>query len=74
MIVVHRLNGTAITVNAELIETVEASPDTVLTLVTGNRYIVRESVEDVVQRVVGYRKKVYAEKAAVNPIEGYVKK
>lgn len=74
MIVVHRLNGTAVTVNAELIETVEASPDTVLTLVTGNRYIVRESVEDVVQRVVGYRKKVYAEKAAVNPIEGYVKK
>lgn len=54
MIVVSRLNGEAFGLNADLIERVEAMPDTVLTLVDGKKLLVRESVEDVVDRVVRY--------------------
>ncbi|HRY30546.1 MAG TPA: flagellar FlbD family protein [Elusimicrobiota bacterium] len=71
MIKVHRLNGTEITVNAELIETVEATPDTGICLVTGNRFVVRESVDEVTEKIVDYRKKISAERKVVNPIEGF---
>ena len=59
MIRLHRLNGQEVVVNAELIETVEGHPDTVIGLATGNRFIVQESVSDVIQQVVEYRKSVY---------------
>ena len=55
MIWVTRLNGTEIVVNADLIETVESTPDTVLTLVDGKKYVVHESAKDVVERVRAYR-------------------
>lgn len=71
MIKLHKLNGAEIVVNAELIESVEATPDTVINLATGNRFLVKDSVDDVIAKVVDYRKKVYAEKKCVNPIEGY---
>lgn len=61
-------------VNAELIESVEAAPDTVLNLATGNRFIVRDSVDSVIAKVVEYKKQVYAERKCVNPIEGFEKK
>lgn len=54
-----RLNGEALVLNAELIETVEATPDTVITLTTGKRLIVRERPEDVVRRVLAYRRAAY---------------
>ncbi|QTX31660.1 flagellar FlbD family protein [Aminithiophilus ramosus] len=56
MIEVTRLNGEVFVINADLIETVEARPDTVLFLVNGRRYVVRESVSDVVGRVVAFRR------------------
>lgn len=62
MIALHKLNGAVVTVNAELIETIEATPDTVISLTTGNRYVVKEPVDDVVARVVEYRRKVNAER------------
>lgn len=42
-----KLNGTPFMLNAELIETMEATPDTVITLVTGRKYIVKEPIEEV---------------------------
>jgi flagellar protein FlbD len=66
-----RLNGSTMTINAELIETVEACPDTVIHLATNNRYVVRESVDVVVEKVIEYRKRVNAERPVVNPIEGF---
>lgn len=57
MIVLHRLNGQVITVNAELIETIESTPDTIIRLVNGHRYIVTETMEHVVELVVQYRRK-----------------
>jgi len=74
MIRLHKLNGAEIVVNAELIESVEASPDTVLSLATGNRYLVKDSVQEVVDKVVEYKKKVYADRKCINPIEGFEKK
>jgi flagellar protein FlbD len=44
MIIVTRLHGSSMAVNCDLIERVEAAPDTVVTLVDGSRYVVRESV------------------------------
>jgi flagellar protein FlbD len=58
MINVTRLRGEPIVVNAELLETVEATPDTVLTMTTGQQFVVRESVEEVVRRVIAYRRAV----------------
>ncbi len=52
MIKLHKLNGTEIIVNAELIESMEATPDTVLNLATGNRFVVKDSVQEVVDKVV----------------------
>ena len=57
MIALHRLNGQVITVNAELIETIESTPDTIIRLVNGHRYIVTETMEHVVELVVQYRRK-----------------
>lgn len=55
MISVTRLNGTEIVVNTDLIETVEATPDTVLTLVDGKRYLVSESPAEVVDLIRAFR-------------------
>jgi len=58
MILVSRLNGEEFGVNAEHIERVEETPDTVLTLLDGTKYIVRESLDDVLERVIAYRAKI----------------
>jgi len=44
--------------NAELIETIEETPDTVITLTTGRKLIVEESMDDVVRRVMDYRRAI----------------
>lgn len=54
MITVTRLNGTRFVLNAELIRTVEQHPDTMIKLTTGETLVVRESPEEVVERVVEY--------------------
>jgi flagellar protein FlbD len=60
MIRLHRLNGVETVVNAELIETVEShGQETVLALTTGNKIVVRESVTEVIQQTVEYKKAVY---------------
>lgn len=59
MIKVTRLNGSELIVNAELIQTIEATPDTVLSLTTDQKYVVREDVEEVVSRVVAYKRAIF---------------
>lgn len=59
MIEVTRLNGSKFIINAELIEKVEESPDTVITLTTGNKYIVKESRQEVKNLVILYKKEVF---------------
>ena len=72
MIRLHKLNGGEIVLNAELIESLEAGgQETVVGLATGNRFLVRESPDEVVERVVEYRRRVNASGKVVNPISGY---
>lgn len=56
MIKLTRLNGKEFVINADLIETIEATPDTVITLVNEHRYIVREPVDEVIKRVIEYKR------------------
>lgn len=56
MIRLHRLDGTELVVNADLIEMVEATPDTVISLATGRKLVVRESVEGVIDRVMQFHR------------------
>lgn len=58
MIEVTRLNGRPIVLNADLIESVEATPDTLVSLTTGRKIMVTESVDDVVRRSIEYRSRV----------------
>ena len=59
MIKVTRLKGTQMVVNAELIELIEETPDTVITLTTGHKVIVEETVDQVINAVVRYRREAY---------------
>lgn len=60
MINVTRLNGGRVVINAELIELVEALPDTTLTLQNGHKYIVSEAVDEIIERVLTYRRALQA--------------
>lgn len=60
MIDVTKMNGGSITVNADLIETVEETPDTIITLTTGKKIIVKESRQEIKNLVILYRKDIFA--------------
>lgn len=60
MIKLTRLNNNPLIVNSDLIKCVENSPDTVLTLVTGEKIIVRETTEQVLERVITFRRAILA--------------
>lgn len=71
MIKLHRLNGAEIVLNAELIESLEVGQETVVNLATGNRFLVRETADEVAQKVLEYRRQVAGQGKVVNPIQGY---
>ena len=56
MIEVHRLNGEAFLLNSDMIETIDVTPDTVLRLLNGHRYVVKEKVKDVYRKIIAFRK------------------
>jgi flagellar protein FlbD len=60
MIELTRLNGSTMVLNSDLIKTAESSPDTMLTLITGEKLIVREDTAEVVERVLAYRARLLA--------------
>ena len=60
MIPLIRLDGSEVVVNADLIATVEKTPDTMLTLTTGHHLLVKQTVEEVVDRVLEYKHKILA--------------
>jgi flagellar protein FlbD len=55
MIQLTRLDGSLVTINADLIETVEERPNTIVTLTTEKRFVVQESGQDVLDRVIAFR-------------------
>ena len=60
MIEVTRFKGAKVVLNAELIESVEETPDTVITLTSGKKLVVEETVDQVVSLVVDYKRKIHA--------------
>jgi flagellar protein FlbD len=60
MIYLTRLNHSPIVLNCELIEHVETTPDTVISLTTGQKLMVLESAETIVERVVRYRRSIHS--------------
>ncbi len=56
MIKLTRLNDTQLVINAEMIEFVEAIPDTIVSLVSGKKIMVSESVDAVIEEVIEYKR------------------
>ncbi|MFC5702127.1 flagellar FlbD family protein [Cohnella faecalis] len=67
MIAVTRLNGTKFTINALLIETVEETPDTMITLTTGKKFIVMENSSDVIRSIRHYLRSIGVLAAITGP-------
>jgi flagellar protein FlbD len=72
MIELTRLNGNPMVLNSDLIKTAEASPDTMLTLINGEKLIVREDTAEVVERVLAYRARLLANVARRLPTFGNI--
>ena len=60
MINITKLNDVVITINPDYIEVIEETPDTVITLSTGRKLIVKESRQEVINLVKSYRKEISA--------------
>lgn len=60
MIALRRLNNQPIMVNADLIESLESTPDTVVTLTSGNKLIVRDRMEEIQEKIIEYKRKIHA--------------
>jgi flagellar protein FlbD len=58
MVQLTRLNNQQLVVNSDLIKFVECSPDTVITLINGEKIVVRESVDQILQRIVEFRRSI----------------
>jgi flagellar protein FlbD len=58
MITVTRLDGVRVLLNDELIETIQQTPDTMVSLVNGQTLLVRDTPDELVQRVIEFRQKV----------------
>lgn len=61
MIQITRLNGKQIMINAELIESVEETPDTVITLTNGKKFVAKEQVSEIRSMTIEYKKEVFAD-------------
>lgn len=59
MVCVSRLNGKTFYINPDLIEFVEETPDTVITTTTGKKVIVEETADEVFERIITYKQKVF---------------
>jgi flagellar protein FlbD len=60
MIRLTRLNSHALTINSDLIKFIENAPDTVITLTTGEKIVVLEGTDDVLRRIIAFRRAVLA--------------
>jgi flagellar protein FlbD len=62
MIALRRLNNQPIMINADLIESVEATPDTLVTLTSGNKLLVRDTMEEVQTKIIEFKRRIYGPK------------
>lgn len=59
MILVCRLDGKEFVLNSDIIESIEATPDTIITLTSGKKFVVKENVDDIVDKIIQYKQKIY---------------
>jgi len=59
MITITKLNGQKLTINCELILTVEKTPDTTITMTTGDKFIAVESIDEITRMVIAYKQNLY---------------
>ncbi len=59
MIKVTRLNGKEFVINTDIIEFIESTPDTVITTTAGKKVIVKEDLDEVISRVIEFKRKIY---------------
>jgi len=59
MIALRRLNNQSIMVNPDLIESLEATPDTVVTLTNGNKLIVRDTMDEIRDKIVEFKRRIH---------------
>jgi len=71
MIKVTLLNNKNIYLNAEMIELVEETPDTIITLTTDKKIIVREAIDEIISRVISYKRRIYIRKLLSSNWEDY---
>lgn len=69
MIILTRLNGKPFAINPDHVERIDVTPDTVVTMFEGTKYIVKESLGEVVERVASFRARVLALGADYDPDE-----
>ena len=58
MINLKRLNNKEVVINDDMIESMESKPDTIITMYNGNKIVVKESLSEVIEKVVEYRQKI----------------
>lgn len=59
MIVVTKLNDKSLYINCDYIESIEMTPDTTITMTTGRKIIVKESIDDIIDSIIEYKRKIY---------------
>ena len=59
MIAVTRLNGSVLFLNAEHIETIEANPDSVIMLTSGKKWVVAETTEELLEKIIEYKRRCF---------------
>jgi flagellar protein FlbD len=68
MVRLTRLNHREVVINAELIEFIDTSPDTVVSLTTGEKVLVEESPEEVIERVIRYKRRIFRRRGRRQPV------
>ncbi|SKC74391.1 flagellar FlbD family protein [Maledivibacter halophilus] len=61
MIYVSRLNGEILAVNSDLIEFIEANPNTVISMTTGRKIVVNENVDEIIVKILEHKKRIFAD-------------
>ncbi|MFZ5987433.1 MAG: flagellar FlbD family protein [Bacillota bacterium] len=59
MIKLTKLNGSSFVLNCELIEVLEQTPDTVISTISGKKIVVAETIEEIVEKVIQYKRKLF---------------
>ncbi len=59
MIKVTRLNDSELVINTDMVEFIEAIPDTIISLTTGKKIMIKESVDEIIEKIEDYKKRIH---------------